>query len=201
MIGSLTGLFLSLQAGLLLAGTAPLPSHEPQLLSLRLTPQGIRLVGVDSSQKLVVLGTYSDGFERDVTGRSRIRVTDPAVALLSGEGTLTPVADGKTLVAAELNGHRSQTAVRVEGARSRRPFSFPRDIGGILTKRGCNSSECHGGVKGRGGFKLSLDARHPRKDYRWIVQGGVYQVLSAEAESPVAGSFFLEWGQCSWGRD
>ena len=185
MIGSLTGLFLSLQAGLLLAGTAPLPSHEPQLLSLRLTPQGIRLVGVDSSQKLVVLGTYSDGFERDVTGRSRIRVSDPAVALLSGEGTLTPVADGKTLVAAELNGHRSQTAVRVERARSRRPFSFPRDIGGILTKRGCNSSECHGGVKGRGGFKLSLDARHPRKDYRWIVQGGVYQVLSAEAAKPI----------------
>lgn len=60
------------------------------------------------------------------------------------------------------------------------PFSFPRDVGGILTKRGCNNQECHGSVKGRGGFKLSANALYPRDDHEWIVQGGVYQVLSPE---------------------
>jgi hypothetical protein len=64
------------------------------------------------------------------------------------------------------------------------PFRFDRDIEGILTRRGCNSSECHGGVKGRAGFKLSINALHPREDYRWIVEGGGYQVMSAEPAVP-----------------
>jgi len=29
---------------------------------------------------------------------------------------------------------------------------------GIFTRRGCNSTACHGSVKGRGGFKLSSSA-------------------------------------------
>ena len=39
-------------------------------------------------------------------------------------------------------------------------------------------------MKGKGGFKLSMDALYPRDDYQWIVKGGVYQVLSAESEDP-----------------
>ena len=64
------------------------------------------------------------------------------------------------------------------------PFSFEREIGRILTKRGCNGSDCHGGVKGRGGFKLSLDAIEPRSDYAWILNGGGFQVLTPEALEP-----------------
>jgi len=67
-------------------------------------------------------------------------------------------------------------------AQSVRPFSFPRDIGSILTKRGCNSTACHGGVKGRGGFKLSANGLYPAEDYEWIVQGGEYQVLTTEVK-------------------
>src|SRR5262249_34816948 len=54
----------------------------------------------------------------------------------------------------------------------------------IFTKRGCNSSDCHGSVKGKGGFKLSANALYPREDYKWIVEGGVYQVLSPESGGP-----------------
>ena len=36
-----------------------------------------------------------------------------------------------------------------------RQFQFGRDIGSIFTRQGCNGSACHGGVKGRGGLKLS----------------------------------------------
>ena len=61
-----------------------------------------------------------------------------------------------------------------------RPFEFGRDIGGILTRKGCNSATCHGGVKGRGGFKLSPAALYPKEDYEWIVKGGAYQVLTTE---------------------
>src|SRR5438093_6260948 len=68
---------------------------------------------------------------------------------------------------------------------SERPVSFGRDVLAVLTKHGCNSSGCHGGVKGKGGFKLSLDGLDPREDYKWIVKGGTYQVLSPEVLPPV----------------
>ena len=77
-----------------------------------------------------------------------------------------------------------QGGVSLHAGGSARPFSFPRDVGGILTKRGCNNQECHGSVKGRGGFKLSANALYPRDDHEWIVQGGVYQVLSPEPLGP-----------------
>jgi hypothetical protein len=61
-------------------------------------------------------------------------------------------------------------------------FDFAREIGTILTRKGCNGASCHGGVKGRGGFKLSSGAFHPKEDYEWIVKGGTYQVLTAEVK-------------------
>src|ERR1051326_6235567 len=63
---------------------------------------------------------------------------------------------------------------------------FQTDIEEILTKRGCNDSHCHGGVKGRGGLKLSHNALVPHEDFDWIVKGGTYQVLSAEPKPPVS---------------
>ena len=61
-------------------------------------------------------------------------------------------------------------------------FDFAREIGTILTRKGCNGASCHGGVKGRGGFKLSSGAFHPKEDYEWIVKGGTYQVLTTEVK-------------------
>ncbi len=61
-------------------------------------------------------------------------------------------------------------------------FEFAREIGTILTRKGCNGASCHGGVKGRGGFKLSSGAFHPKEDYEWIVKGGAYQVLTTEVK-------------------
>ena len=65
------------------------------------------------------------------------------------------------------------------------PISFPRDIETIITRQGCNDNRCHGGVKGRGGLRLSPEMRDPRQDYRWIVKGGQYQVLTLEVKPPI----------------
>ncbi len=177
---------LALSGSLLFSGTpAPSPSHPPQALSLRLLPQEIRMWGADASQRLVVVATFADGMERDVTADSRLEVIDHEVADLRAEGKLVARNDGETTIQAEFQGQVSQASVQVRETRTARPFSFSRDIGGILTRRGCNDSACHGGVKGRGGFKLSLDARHPQEDHRWIVEGGAYQVLSPESAEPI----------------
>ena len=34
--------------------------------------------------------------------------------------------------------------------------------------------------RGKGGSRLSFNALEPQEDYRWILQGGTYQVLTAE---------------------
>jgi len=76
-------------------------------------------------------------------------------------------------------------------AQTNRPASEPKkrvdfqgDVEEVFTRRGCNDSHCHGGVKGRGGLKLSLNALIPRDDYEWIVKGGTFQVLSPDSAGP-----------------
>jgi hypothetical protein len=70
------------------------------------------------------------------------------------------------------------------GPKETADFSFALDIGRILTQHGCNTSECHGSVKGKKGFKLSLNALYPEDDYDWIVNGGVYEVLTTKQTHP-----------------
>jgi len=157
---------------------------HPRLLSVRLVPQDATLWGAKASQHFLVLGKFGDGLERDVTLQSRFSVSHPQFARVDASGRVTALASGETALKAEVNGLAAKTSIRMEGTGEERPFSFARDVGGVLTKRGCNGSECHGGVKGQAGFKLSVDALYPREDYKWIVKGGTFQVLSAESGGP-----------------
>ena len=102
------------------------------------------------------------------------------MARLDREGKVAAVARGAATLTGMVKGLRAGAEIRVTATDETRPFSFGREIGGILTKKGCNANDCHGSVKGKGGFKLSANALYPQEDYQWIVQGGVYQVLSAE---------------------
>ena len=161
-------------------GTAP--SHSPVLLSIRLLPEEVTLWGRDASQRLLVLGKYSSRLEQDVTSMVRFSVSDPEVARVDESGKLLALADGETLLQADLEHHTVEVRVHATATGKDRPFSFQRDIGSIFAKRGCNGSSCHGGVKGRGGFKLSLDTTVPREDYGRIVEGGTFRVLTPDSD-------------------
>ena len=121
-----------------------------------------------------------------MTAEAEWRIPNPALARLAGPAHLAATADGSLILTATLSGasiqHKAQSSVRIEGSQTARPFSFARDIGAILTKRGCNGAACHGGVKGRGGLKLSANALYPGDDYEWITKGGAYQVLTTEVK-------------------
>ena len=164
---------------LLGSSTAAGQSQEAPL-SLRLVPKEIRLWGTGATQRIVLLGRYADGLERDLTAKADFSVSDTAVARLDREGKVAAVARGAATLTGMVKGLRAGAEIRVTATDETRPFSFGREIGGILTKKGCNANDCHGSVKGKGGFKLSANALYPQEDYQWIVQGGVYQVLSAE---------------------
>ena len=172
-----TVILLVLAAGFFGISTAEAEDGK-RLLSLRLVPEKVTLAGVRARHRFLVLGTYADGLERDVTSQSHLSFSDPAVATVEGGARVLALGDGQAVLRAELEGQVANAKVRIEGSRDERPFSFARDIGAVLTKRGCNGSECHGAVKGKGGFKLSLNGRSPKDDYRWIVDGERYHGLA-----------------------
>jgi len=160
-----------------------LPSREikrGQPLSLRLIPQEIDLRGANASQRILVLGNYGDGLERDVTGQSRFSLSNPDLAQVDGTGKVTARTDGRTTLSVQFAGHVATAQINVANSREERVFSFARNVEAIFMKRGCNTGACHGGPKGKGGFKLSMDAVSPRADYKWIVEGGTFQVLTAD---------------------
>src|SRR5688572_9038199 len=47
--------------------------------------------------------------------------------------------------------------------------TFVRDVMPIFNKTGCTSGPCHGGAKGKNGFKLSLRGYDPEFDYRAVL--------------------------------
>ncbi|MCC6585844.1 MAG: DUF1553 domain-containing protein [Bryobacterales bacterium] len=157
---------------------------EPALTSLRVEPKERALRGSGASQQMLAVAQYADGSERDVTETATWKLSSPALAELDAHQKLLPKADGRVIVTATLGARTAQSILRVEGVRANRDFDFQLDIGGILTRKGCNGASCHGGVKGRGGLKFSSGALHPKDDYEWIVKGGAYQVLSAEVKGP-----------------
>jgi hypothetical protein len=158
------------------AGSAP--------VSVMVVPERVTLHGARAAQQFVVLGSFADGLERDVTGQSRLSISDAQVASLDPGGRVVAKADGEVVLKAEVGNQTATAQLRIEGSKETAPFSFARDIGRILTQRGCNTADCHGSVKGKKGFKLSINALYPREDYTWIVEGGIYQVLTTEQTQP-----------------
>ena len=153
---------------------------EPDVVSLRVVPESARLEGAGASQQFLAIGESRDGGEVDLTDRVTWKAADPASVELREGARAFALADGATRVEAVYGDLRAAADVAIHGAAEQRPFSFARDIVGIFTRRGCNGAGCHGGVKGQAGFKLSSNGIHPKDDYRWIVEGGVFQVLTDE---------------------
>jgi hypothetical protein len=151
------------------------------LLALQLTPKERALKGSKASQQYLVTGRYADGRERDLTGEARFALSNAKVARIDESGRAFVLADGETAVTATVAGLTARASLKVQGSAEERPFSFPRDVVSIFTRRGCNSAGCHGGIKGQAGFKLSTHGIHAKEDFKWIVEGGVFQVLSTEA--------------------
>jgi hypothetical protein len=151
-------------------------------VSLRIEPQDRTLRSAGASQQFTLMARYADGSERDVSDAAAWELSDSTLAELTAGRRLAARKNGLLSLTAKLAGKSAQSRLRIEAIDQVREFEFAYDIGSILTRKGCNGAGCHGGVKGRGGFKLSSGALHPKEDYDWIVKGGAYQVLTAEVK-------------------
>ncbi len=174
---------VGLLGSLILLASVP-AAAQLHIVSIHVEPGQRVLENAGSHQQLLVIGNYPDGSEADLTDQAHWVISDSQVVAIAAGGMLQSVGDGTATVTAEVEGRRAQAQFEVRGTGRQRTFEFAREIGGIFTKNGCNSSTCHGGVKGRGGFKLSPGALYPKDDYEWIVTGGQYQVLVAQVSGP-----------------
>jgi len=147
-------------------------------LSVEIVPREATLTGDEPSQHFVVLAKYADHLERDVTPQAAFVLSDPDKGQIDHAGKFVPSGVADIRLTANFEGRTAVATIHSQGAAKKLPFSFSRDICEIFTKRGCNGSLCHGGVKGKNGFKLSLGGISPHDDYKWIVEGGTYKVLS-----------------------
>ena len=168
------------------------PLKQSDIRSIHLVPESRTLSGKNASQQFVVMARLADGRERDVTDQARFSVLAAEVVKTDDAGRAFALQDGQTRVRAAVGTHEAEAILQVQDSETERPFSFARDIVGVFTRRGCNSSGCHGGIKGQAGFKLSDNGIHPHEDYKWIVEGGIFQVLTDEPGGPKVPRINLE---------
>ena len=179
VVGCLWGLVFSLNAQVGVSSDS-----SSGIVSIELAPAQRTLNWAEASQQLVVIGAANDGRRVDLTSEAKFFLSNDSVGRIDASAVFHPLMDGEVEIKAAVRGWEATARFRVRQSDKKRPLSFARDIGGILTKRGCNGAACHGGVKGQNGFRLSDNAGHPHEDYRWIVEGGVFQVMSSESGGP-----------------
>ena len=173
--------------GLLAGPVSSLSAQDAEsstLVSIELAPTQRTLNWASASQQLVVIGTADDGRRVDLTSEAKFELSNRSVGRIDASACFQPLSNGETQIKAAARGLEATARFRVRQSAKKRPPGFARDIGGILTKRGCNGAACHGGVKGQNGFRLSDNAGHPREDHKWIVEGGIFQVMSTESGGP-----------------
>ena len=156
-------------------------------LSLQVVPAEVTLRGAAASQTFLVTATFDDGQQRDVTPVAELSLSGSELAELTstpGPRRVLPRGDGEVTLRATVGSKTATATIRIVDSQLQRPLTFPRDIGSILTRKGCNATMCHGAVPGQGGLRLSLFSSHPHVDYQWIVQGGMFEVLTDEQDEP-----------------
>lgn len=104
--------------------------------------------------------------------RVRSGCSAPARALEAplADRRLTPIVKPLKLLLKSLFAIVLITAASVSGAPAKtaapRQFNFENDISPLLTRHGCNASQCHGKAEGQNGFKLSVFGYDALADWR-----------------------------------
>lgn len=122
--------------------------------------------------RLLVDGETSQGWKFDVSAKASYAIADGAIARVSADGLVWPLADGATEITVSLGEQSVRVPITVVNAGQERPLHFENDIEPILARFGCNMSGCHGKAEGQNGFKLSVFGFDPVADYNALVLEG-----------------------------
>ncbi|MBU6180936.1 MAG: DUF1549 domain-containing protein, partial [Verrucomicrobia bacterium] len=152
---------------------APVPAAPPlPAAKLSVSTPKVILRGPWSSAQIIVTDEAASR-PRDVTHAVTYEAATPGIVSIDSHGFATPLANGKTLVAASLRGTSGLPApveVVVEGFDQPAPIHFSNEVVSVFTKYGCNGGGCHGKSGGQNNFRLSLLGYEPWNDHEWLVR-------------------------------
>src|SRR5437868_2048269 len=94
------------------------------------------------------------------------RIVSMSSARLARPGALLASAVAACFLAAPA----SAAAVKLPDGGTVEKVDFERHLMGVFGRLGCNSGSCHGSFQGKGGFRLSLFAYDPEKDFYAITR-------------------------------
>lgn len=137
---------------------------DPEIVSIEAFPKAISLETASDFHRVVIIAKFKDLSTHDITHQSKLTLVDPALAGLTGT-TLTPKADGSTVLKMEYRGLSTEIPVTVKDAAKPRPISFQLDVMPVITAAGCNTGSCHGSARGQDGFHLTLYGYDPKGDH------------------------------------
>ena len=169
MARAVASILLALSAGAARAADAPAPA------ALVVAPAEFVLPGLRARQPLLVSGTFgADDSVGDFTHSATFESSNPAVALVSAAGVVTPKSDGTAEIIVRHAGKEARAKVTVEETGEPAPIDFRTDVIAALSRAGCNQGTCHGAPQGKNGFRLSLRGFDPDLDLHTLTreQGG-----------------------------
>ena len=134
---------------------------------LRVLPTSLTLENARDARRITVSGLTAEGFWKDLTDSARVTPVHPIVKRDS-EGLFVPIKSGSTTLTVTAAGRSLAVPVQVKSM-ANPPLSFVREVMPVLSRSGCNIGTCHGSVKGKNGFKLSLRGFDPDFDYHALV--------------------------------
>lgn len=137
--------------------------------TLTIYPSEATLFGPGAVQRFVVTLTGSNGV-RDVSGEVTMTVNSTDVVQVLPNAQVRAHAPGRAEVRVVFGGQSASARIQVEPPAGKYEVSFVKDIVPILTRGGCAGSNCHGSIRGKGGFKLSLFGYEPKDDYESLVK-------------------------------
>ncbi len=148
-------------------GMPPAPPL-PVIDSLQLEPATLTLNNLRDGRKVLVWGMTADGRKFDLSDEAQFKAASANVRVDDEKHVYANAAgEGSVVVSAA---HKTTTlSIKVAGAETPK-IRFVRDVEPILAQVGCNAGLCHGALKGKNGFKLSLRGYDPEFDYAALVQ-------------------------------
>lgn len=145
------------------------PSVEmPEITTLKTNPEILTLEHARDGRRVLISGKTKDGNWVDVTTWSVLKPMSDGVEV-SEDGYIFPKSVGTTKINISVKDLRVDLPINVKSIDAH-PVSFVRDVMPILSHAGCNNGTCHGGAKGKNGFKLSLRGYDPDFDYELLIE-------------------------------
>ncbi|MEM8955328.1 MAG: DUF1549 domain-containing protein [Verrucomicrobiota bacterium] len=138
--------------------------NAKNLAAITAYPDTANLDSKVDDQSIIVVASYDDGTDRDITELAKFQVAQNNVAKLD-KNILTPVTDGKTSLKISFQDKSLDLPVTVAKAAHTPPVSFNLDVMPVFMRAGCNTGACHGSARGQDGFMMSLFGYDPEGDH------------------------------------